>query len=73
MTVQIPKIAEDGSRTYVDVGPGRHGFPQLVPMVESFVDDVKQLLYGSLADQVCCLTTENNISANPCPALQLLY
>lgn len=49
--MQIPKIAPDGTKTYVDVGPGKHGFPQLVPLVESFAADVNSLLYGSLSEQ----------------------
>lgn len=49
---QIPKIAADGTKSYVDVGPGKHGFPQLVPYVEKFERDVKRLLYGPLAEQV---------------------
>ena len=51
--MQIPKVGEDGTKTYVDVGPGRHGFPQLVPYVERFEREVKRLLDSPpLSDQV---------------------
>jgi hypothetical protein len=50
--LQIPRIAEDGTKTYVDIGPGKFGLPALVPLVVEFAEQVHRLLYGSLAEQV---------------------